>query len=246
MLNRQVSSANRPPPRTIACINMATVELDVDFKRLISALQKFLDDHFVPIWGTPAKLVVRTKPLADAWHMWFLDDANHAHSLRHANGVVLGTHYFKGKPSAKVFVKSILKVREKISVAASHELAEMLVDPTNNRWVRGPKGLQYAYETSDVVEEVTFPVDGLPMCNFVYPAYFELVRKPNSTRFDHRNEVKRPFQILPGGFSLVRKGKNGEKLIMQFGSAPKKLRFAKEDRRLHRSEHRKALHAKKL
>jgi len=60
---------------TIACINRATVDLGVDFASLIAALQKYVDQHVAPVWGTPAKLVRATKPRDNAWTMLFVDTA---------------------------------------------------------------------------------------------------------------------------------------------------------------------------
>ncbi len=62
----------RPIP-TIVCVNEATEDLGVDFDRLIAALQKYLDKHFVPVWGTPAKLVKGKKPRRGTWTLMFLD-----------------------------------------------------------------------------------------------------------------------------------------------------------------------------
>jgi hypothetical protein len=74
---------------------------------------------------------------------------------------------------------------------------------------RGPDGSSwYAYETSDAVETGEFPVDGIAMSNFVYPAWFEPFRKPGSTKFDYLGTCRKPFEIHPGGFMLVfRNGK---------------------------------------
>src|SRR5204863_164959 len=80
----------------------------------------------------------------------------------------------------------------------------------------------YAYETADAVEEVEFTIRGIPMSDFVYPAWFEGFRKPNSAQFDYGRKVKRPFQILPGGYMSV--FKNG-RWTQVFGSATKARRF---------------------
>ncbi|MBI3898706.1 MAG: hypothetical protein HY308_10480 [Gammaproteobacteria bacterium] len=215
---------------TIACINKATVDLGVNFNKLIPALQKFLDNIFVPVWGTPAKLVNTTKPIDGAWTMAFLDDADAANAL--------GYHDLtkKGLPLSKIFVKTTLKDQQKVSVTACHELAEMLVDPAINLWSDGPNNTLYAYEMCDAVEEEEFLIDGIAMSDFVYPAYFEIFRKANSAQFDHLKKVTRPFQILSGGYSIVRKGTTVTQI---FGSAKKAKRFKNEDRRLHRGEYRK-------
>src|SRR5581483_2134535 len=107
------------------------------------------------------------------------------------------------------------------------------VDPGTNLFSAGPKsGRLYDYEVSDPVEEMFFELDGLPMCNFVYPAYFETFHKPGSVCFDHMGSLQEPFQLDKGGYqSYWEKGK--EKTA--WGSAAKKLRFQKEDRRGHRT-----------
>jgi hypothetical protein len=138
-------------------------------------------------------------------------------------------------------VRSVLASDEKVSVAASHELAEMLVDPGINLWCVGPEDLFYAYEVCDAVEEEEFTVDKIPMCNFVYPAYFDLFRKPKSAQFDHMNKLHRPFQLLPKGYATVLK--NGKKKDIQ-GSPEKKKRFKKERREGHRGERRGELMTK--
>jgi hypothetical protein len=217
---------------TIVCINDATVGLGVGFNQLIDALQKYLNEYFVPIWGTPAELVKGTKPRKGAWTLLFTDDQDSVKAKREG---WLGLHHLEGNPIAKVFVRPLLKSHEEVSVAASHELAEMLVDPAINLWAMGPKGLLYAYEVCDAVEEKKFPVDGILMCNFVYPAYFDLFRKPKSTQFDHMGKIDYPFQILRRGYATVLK--HGKKHDIT-GSKEKKKDFKKEVRADHRGEYR--------
>jgi len=117
---------------TIACFNQATASLGVSFDRLIAALQTFVDDYFVPVWGTPAKLLKTTTFRKGAWAMVFLDDADVANAL--------GYHDLTpdGLPLSKVFVKTTLTVGQKVSVTACHELAEMLVDPAINLCATAP------------------------------------------------------------------------------------------------------------
>jgi hypothetical protein len=116
----------------------------------------------------------------------------------------------------------------------------MLVDPAINLMTTGPDPKSvYAYESADPVEALSFKVQGIPMSDFVYPAYFEDFHKPNSIRLDQMGKVTKPFQILSGGYQIV--FKNG-KWSQVFATAAKKKAFAKEDRRGHRSEERKDSH----
>ena len=163
--------------------------------------------------------------------MVFLDDADEPGALAYPDLMP------DGLPLAKVFVKTTLANHDLVSVSASHELVEMLVDPAINLMTTGPDPkLVYAYESADPVEQLSFLVNGIAMTDFVYPAHFEISHKAGSVQFDRLKKVNKPFQILSGGYQII--FKNG-KWTQVFGSASKKKRFAKEDRRGHRSEERK-------
>lgn len=207
--------------QSIACVNHSTISLGVDFKHLIAALQKFADVHFSPVWGTPVRLVVAKRIAHNMGALVFLDDSD--------QGGYLGYHDLTagGHPISKVFVKTSLKNKEKVSVTACHELCEMLVDPAMNLCAEGPDGLIYAYETADAVEEQEFLVNGIAMSNFMYPSWFETFRKPRSTKFDHLGSLKRPFEIAPGGYMPVKKG---GKWTTIHGSVRKEKRMSQQDR----------------
>ena len=131
-----------------------------------------------------------------------------------------------------MFVKTTLDAGEQITVTATHELAEMMVDPAINLCAVDPQNVFYAYETADAVEALSFTIDGFAMSDYVHPAYFESFRKAGSAQFDHMKKVKRPFQILAGGYMSV--FKNG-RWTQIFGSQSKRKNFRKEDRRGHRT-----------
>jgi hypothetical protein len=212
---------------TVACINSAETPLGVDFDKLIRALQKYVDHHLAPVWRTPAKLVKATKPARGAWVLLFLESADRKHLGD------FGYHqFYNGQPISRVFVATSIG-KEPISLVASHELAEMLVNPGANLWARGRRNRLYCYEVCDAVEAKSFKIDGLPMSDFVYPAYFDAHREPRSAQFDHLKKITRPLQVLNGGYARVRKG---EKPRTTHGSAAKRRHFATEDRRLHRTE----------
>jgi len=196
-------------------------------------MQTFVDVYFAPVWGTPAKLVKTTGFVKNNWAVVFLNDADQADALAYHELTP------DGFPISKVFVRTINRAGDSVSVSASHELAEMLVDPAINLMTTGPDPKTvYAYETADPVEVLSFKVSGISMTDFVYPSYFEGFRKPGSTKFDQLNKVKRPFQILSGGYQII--FKNG-KWSQVFGSRAKKRAFKREDRDQHRSEIRNAL-----
>lgn len=216
----------------IACFNKATTPLGLDLSKLVAAMQQFVTDCVVPVWGTPARLSVTKDFVKGSWAVVFLDNADQAGALAYHELTP------DGFPISKVFVETILGDNESISVAASHELVEMLVDPAINMWTMGPSStMLYAYESADPVEAFSFKLGGFPMTDFVYPSYFEVFRKAGSTKFDYMGKVTKPFQILKGGYQIV--WKNGKETQV-LGSKTKKKQLRKEDRREHRSEFRLA------
>lgn len=217
---------------SIACFNRATIDLGVNFNALIAAMQTYVDQHVAPVWGTPAKLIKSAGFVKGAWAMVFLDDADQPGALAYHDLTP------DGMPQSKVFVRTTIKSGDKVSVSASHELVEMLVDPAINLMSTGPdpKAI-YAYESADPVEALTYPVAGIPMSDFVYPAYFESFHKPGSVQFDRMKKVTKPFQVLSGGYQIIFKS---GKWTQIFGSAAKRKRFRLEDRRGHRGVQRAA------
>ena len=216
---------------TIACFNRASVPLGLDLDALLEALQRFVDECVAPVWGTPARLVKSSGFVRRAWALVFLDDADAPGALAYHELTP------DGFPVSKVFVKTILGARDSLSVSTSHELVEMLVDPAINLYSTGPDARAlYAYESADPVEETWFPLGGFDMTNFVFPSYFEVFRKRGSTQFDYMKKVKKPFELLRGGYQIIFKNGRSSEI---FGSPAKKARFAKEDRRYHRSAYRR-------
>lgn len=214
----------------IAVFNRAKTPLGVPLADLIPALQRYVDECVAPVWGTPARLLKSRGFVKGAWAMVFLERAGDASTE--------GIHDLTpdGLPLAKVYVKTSLSNDDLVSVSASHELVEMLVDPALNLMTSGPDSrIMYSYESADPVEEITFNVNGIAMSDFVYPAYLETFHKPNSVQFDHAKKVHRPFQILSGGYQQI--FKRGRWVDVS-GSTAKEKRFAREDRRGHRTVQR--------
>jgi hypothetical protein len=218
---------------TIAFVNLANAQLGVDLGKLVAALQKQMERDFVPIWGYPAKLYITDKPKDDEWQVVFLDDADAANAL--------GYHDLtkNGQPISKVFVKTTIAAGQKVSVTASHELLEMMIDPGAQMWAQSTDGKFYAYEMCDAVEDEEYEIDDIPVSDFVYPSFFESWHEPRSVQFDYLNRVSQPFQTLQNGYQIVSDGKSVTEI---FGSLAKERNFRTlEIRTQHRSEYRELL-----
>ena len=187
----------------IAIVNVSTVVTDADFKKVIPALQKQVTRDFAPAWGFDADL--RILPAngalaANEWLLAILDDSDQAGALGYHDVTK------QGRPLGKVFAKTDKQFGEQWSATASHELLEMLADPNINLTVfeedTGAAGRLYAYEVCDAceAEQFSYKIDGVLLSDFVFPSWFESFRKAGSTQFDFTKGIKKPFELLKGGY----------------------------------------------
>ncbi len=221
----------------IAVYNRASTPLGIDLPAFVSAMNQYVAGALGPAWNVSAELHVAPGPVAGEWGMVFLDNAD-------APGALAYHDEETGAPLAKVFVQTIQHYNASLTVAASHELAEMLVDPICCEYstTMDPQTL-YALEVADPVEDdaLGFDVAGFKMSDFVYPSWFDRTTAGRAgVRYDHVGAygLHAPFQVLSGGYVITLK--NGA-IKEVFGSAEKAAAFAAEDRRGHRGELRRAL-----
>jgi hypothetical protein len=228
----------------ISCVYAATTPLPFSLGKFVRAAQRFIDEHLAPVWGVEARLRVRRKTRDGAWALVFVDTEDQASAD--------GWHDLtrRGMPLAKVFLRVLARevrenstvkesaaaFRDAVSLTATHEIAEMLVDPAVTLCVQRAGFGLYALEVADPCEEDGFRIDGFQMTDFVYPAWYETFHAPGSTTFDECGKCRQPFQILRDGYaSIYRKSRWRDRC----GSKAKRKRFRKEDRSGHRTLQRK-------
>jgi hypothetical protein len=101
------------------------------------------------------------------------------------------------------------------TVAASHEVLEMLVDPLGNRMQTsravevdnggtihdGPGEVSYLVEACDPCEADSFSylIQGVAVSDFLTPHFYDPVTTPG-TRYSFTGAISAPRQILPGGY----------------------------------------------
>ncbi|MFI2201691.1 hypothetical protein ACH47Z_13125 [Streptomyces sp. NPDC020192] len=190
------------PNIKIQVTNESTVLSDGEVAAVVPALQKQVTEHFAPAWGTDAQLsyVSSDKLSEDSWWLVVLDNSDQAGALGYHD---LTTNFM---PLGKVFAGTDIQFGEQWTVTASHELLEMLADPDINRVVfdqpTATTGKLYALEVADACEADAnaYDIDGTLVSDFVFPAWFEPNRPANGTRFDYREHIKNPLELLPGGY----------------------------------------------
>lgn len=179
----------------IAVYNRASAPLGLDLSAFVGALNEYVSAHLGPVWDVSAELHATDRPVPGEWSMVFLDRADVAGALAY--------HDEEGAPVAKVFVETIQQYKASLTVAASHELAEMLVDPLASFWAATANVQRMvALEVCDPVQgdSLGFDVGGFLMSDFVYPAWFD--RGSSGVQFDHQKALSAPFQVHSGGYVI--------------------------------------------
>jgi len=101
------------------------------------------------------------------------------------------------------------------SVTLSHEVLELLVDPSLNRVVAGPSikpgqgRVNYLVEVCDPCQEDFYEVNGVKVCDFCTRQYFEPAAGPG-VRCNFLGTITRPWQVRPGGYLSWQVPETGE------------------------------------
>ncbi|MFN0099647.1 MAG: hypothetical protein ACKVS7_13300 [Gemmatimonadaceae bacterium] len=188
----------------ISIVNQSTVKSDDEVQQAIRVVNRQIAEDVAPYWGLTATLR--------------LDGTGRGGAIRDVRGDALlrlrdevqsdhdvGT---AGVPEGVVFTQLEQLVKKSVpwltwTVALSHEAIELLLDPWVNTLVRGPhpeskRSVFYYREVCDPVQSEIYTLDGLPVSNFVLPAYYGPGTKKNSdTNF--LGTPMRPFGFLKQG-----------------------------------------------
>lgn len=235
------------PPVVVAIVNRSTVpEVENALPSIVRALGRQLSDHVQPLWGRvlPSLLFLAKDSIGaipkGASPLVLLDDADQADALGYHDETP------EGLPYGRVFVQTILgyggsltKGDEAVSVTLSHELLELVGDPSVNLWADGPDGYAYALELCDAVEGDSYAIDGISVSNFVTPAFFDPLAEPGS-RLDYLGKLGLPFTMTAGGYQIRRHNTTGA-ISNVFGHAFPDWKRAVKGRRGARSNRRQRL-----
>lgn len=183
--------------RQVAVVSETNSASFSEVSRVSAALQKQAIRDLGPIWDVQATVdafaQLEDVPLG-YWPIVIQDDIGFAGAA--------GIHLDKdGQPFA------LVQFDQGWSLTASHELIEMLVDPSGDRVIAGqsPKPRQhrveFLVEPCDPSEapEFAYQVNGVTVSDFYTPAYFSPVVEPGA-RFSFTGAIKKPRQVLKGGY----------------------------------------------
>ena len=168
-----------------------------DVARVAAALQRQATRDFGPIWDMCATVDAFPR-LEDVpigyWPMIIRDDIG----FEGAAGVHLDKD---GQPFA------LITYGDSWSLTASHEMLEMLADPTGNRVIpgrspkRGQGRVEFLVEVCDPSEgaEFGYTVNDMLVSDFYTPRFFE-PHKADGVRYSFTGAIKRPREVLRGGY----------------------------------------------
>jgi hypothetical protein len=194
---------------TAAALNIQVMRDLSQFWNVKATVRHLPDPRKIPVGVWPVFLVAKLPPGEGGVH---LDKKNQPYSL------VIGT------PDSSDW-----------TIDASHETLEMLVDPAGNRLqtsraieiagknVQDTTGeFEYLVEACDPCEgnQYAYTIQGVAVSDFITPHFYDPV-VTSGTRYSFGGNLKRPRQLLPGGYiSFVNPQQDEVQQILFLGAEP--------------------------
>lgn len=183
---------------------------DEQVAECVRAIQRQVTEDFKPVWGVGARLVFARGSVPSHAYQIIVH-----RTAREEDAGYLGYHFSpEGYPVASIFAEDDLAEDKTISVTLSHEVLEMLIDPSCNLYAYRPSSVGrpqriYFYEVCDAVQCKHYEIDRVAVCDFVHPEWFQDNWKDKRRRFDHLGLIRQPFEVLPGCYADVYESKRG-------------------------------------
>lgn len=180
-----VNRSSRPQPEVRAFVDAANEQLRKDLRPWNVDALVYLSGYVGPP-STTRKLYVWNDPQQ-------LSEFGSMGRHEVAGGAYVG----------HVFINNALRRKRPWTVIGSHELIELLIDGGLNTYKYRPSKQEFwMLEPADPVEGQSYAVQGVPMANFVYPAFYE---ENSPGPYDHMRTVTAPFELAKTGYADVLK-----------------------------------------
>lgn len=199
-----------------------TGKIDVaDLTAAAGALNEQILRDFAPVWGVVASCGYYPKPPRGTWQVQILEKLDQPDAL--------GYHDQANKqPIAYV------ELTDDWTVTASHELLEMLADPSGNRMhsahpvvglshaqleqmgVKSTTSIGYLLEACDPCEATSYEIGGVSVSDFLLPDYY-LTRPKLHAAYSHAAGVTKPRQVADGGYVSFAVGEHWWQVFNQDG-----------------------------
>jgi len=164
-----------------------------DLAPVAAAVMRQINDHFFRFWGESGTVT----PFADQTQVPL--GASRITVVQGRPEGLLGVHRSKdNQPYAYV------SDEDHWSVAVSHEVLEILVDPTLSTFRAGtigepPQRMNFLVEVCDPCQAAAYPVDGIAVSDFVTPAYYD-PHPAAGGQYSFKDSVDAPLTVAPNGY----------------------------------------------
>jgi len=183
-----------------------------DFQATVAALSRQVTEDFHPEWnitaklrGTKADIGKGKAPIAGVHDaIIYVGDSSQDPSTGVDGAFGYHSRNHKNIPFGFVYLDICKEYGEAWSTTLSHEVLELLADPTAVMTVTGPspkgkKGtVHYDLEVCDPTQGDSYTIDHVVVSNFVTPGYFGLAGGSGHTNF--LNLPLAPLGVRPGGY----------------------------------------------
>lgn len=226
----------------VQIVNRTSRIRDARFAHALPGLQQQISQHFAPFWGVDAALSLvgrGQQPDPAAWKLWLLDTSDQVGDLGYH------TADDAGVPDGKIFVEDDIRYAAEITVTMSHELCELLCDPTTVRMAPAlVSGREYGIEVCDPVEA---DADGyfcgdIRVSDFVTPLYFGIPNPGGEVVYDYCRRLARPCpELRPGGYLIYRENGQWQTTAARYADGSLSLRATRPEGRSFRRAARSSL-----
>ncbi|VWX54422.1 hypothetical protein [Novosphingobium sp. 9U] len=196
-------------PAELVIANLSSIP-DAELEAAIVGIQAQVSGEFAKEWGISAKLICRRVdpgvPAAGPAAAATIYLGDKAHDPHAGQQTLAGYHTQTQGEAASgfVYLDVCRQYKADWTVMLSHEVLELLADPTAVMKLDGPhpRGptvtVQYAQEVCDAVQADIYLSKGVKVCNFVHRAFFGL--PGGSPTLNHLGRPQERFGPRPGGY----------------------------------------------
>jgi hypothetical protein len=212
--------------------NISTQVSSTQLDAAIAAISSQVTNDFQPEWGAGANLRGISASLQNGGTLQgntdaiiYLGDSSQdpTTGIEGALGYHFRTH--AGVPYGFVYLDICAMYDEEWSCTLSHEVLELLADPTAALTVAGPapqtaaapppagapgSSVYYDLEVCDPTQGDTYTIAGITVSNFVGRKYFDLTGGNGQT--NHLNLPLVPFGVRPGGYYQYEDGNGAHQI----------------------------------
>jgi hypothetical protein len=219
-----------------------------DFERVVAAIGKQVSQHFQPEWGKAATLKTvaltvgpRAAPIdKNSGAIIYVGDDSQDPTTGVENALGYHGRNHARVPYGFVYLDICAQYGDPWSSTLSHEVLELLEDPTAIKVVTGPAPddpqvpVYYDLEVCDPTQGDSYEIDGVVVSNFVGRAYFG--QRGGSGKTNYLDLQLEPFGVRPKGYFQFEDGQNvyqvnGEKITQSAIEARREMGKARRNAR---------------